>query len=305
MSVGDVIAGDGSWGGVGGDATLTVDGTDIISLIQLDLEANGGIANASANGGSGNSARFNATNATRLGGIDLLAGVGGLATARANGGAIIVGNLYAGGNVGTVVDFGNIVAGDACCGDHGESQVFHRFSGTLISAVQLALAANGGETNSVADGGDDNEVTLRADGTTTIGTLRAGNGGTTVTDANGGLITVGNVTSGYNRGAVFEGPPPSGGGADHPDDGKPKPGGDHPDGGKPGGQPGGGKPSSGGGKSSGGGGGKAGKVKELPSTGDGSTAVAGQDAGNAALLLFGTVVVLAGAGYGLRRRTTA
>lgn len=207
MAVGDVVGGGAADGGRGGDATLTVNGTNITSVIQLDLQANGGSAFASANGGDGNSALFDATDAAQLTGLDLLAGVGGIAQAQANGGRIVVGDLLAGENVGTVVAFGEIAGGDAWEGGRGESAVFMRDGGSIVALTQIAAAANGGNAIAVADGGDGNVVLLVADATTTLGDLpRAGNGGSVLSQANGGPVTIGNITSGQNLGTSFLGP---------------------------------------------------------------------------------------------------
>ena len=128
----------------------------------------------------------------------------------------------------------------------------------------------------MADGGDDNVAYLIADGTTLLGVPSAGNGGNVTSDANGGLVTIGNVTSGENVGAVFVEERPQRG------DNKPggKPGGGKPDAGKPG---------------------AGGKVKALPSTGDGS-AVAGTTTGSLGLLLLGALLGLTVIGFGRRRR---
>ncbi|MDQ3780563.1 MAG: hypothetical protein M3354_08465, partial [Chloroflexota bacterium] len=313
MTVGDVVAGNGSLGGVGGDATLLVEGTDIFSLIQLDLQANGGLAGASAEGGSGNTAFFGVTDATDLDGIDVLAGVGGFASAQANGGSILVGDLFAGGNVGTVVDFGDIVAGDGV-GGVGESQVFNRFSGELITIAHIQASSNGGSALAGADGGDDNAAILFADGTTLVGIPRAGNGGTTRSQANGGPIEIGNVTSGNNLGAMFsERQSDTGGRYRGPE---PRPADGENRGGKPAAS-GGGKPSAGGRESGGrtinksGGsqrgarvaaarGGKA--VRALPDTGSGPALVAGANAGSLALVVLTAMAAAGVAAHGLRRR---
>lgn len=300
MSVGDVVAGNGSWGGVGGDATLLVEGTDIYSLIQLDLEANGGLAGASAVGGDDNLSVFDATGATDLEATDLLAGVGGLAHAEANGGFILVGDLYAGGNVGTVVDFGDIVAGDGI-GGVGESMVFNRFSGDLITVVTLAAASNGGSALAGADGGDDNALFFATDGTTTVGVPSVGNGGTSHSEANGGPIRIGNVTSGNNLGAMFSEPQRETGGRYRgPEPRQPRGAGG-----------GGGKPSAGGAEkgdyraiTKGGGAGqtKGVAVGALPNTGDGAGLVGGANSGGIALVVLAAMAAAAAAGYSARRR---
>ena len=313
MSVGDVVGGDAAGGGRGGDATLAVNGTDITSLIQLDLQANGGLATASANGGDDNSALFDATGATQLTGLDLLAGVGGVAVAEANAGSITVGDLLAGENVGTVVEFGDIAGGDAWEGGQGASQVFYRDGGSILAVAQIAAAANGGEAVAVADGGDGNAVLLVADATTTTGDVpRAGNGGSVLSQANAGPITIGNVTSGQNLGTTFIGPE-SASSATKKDDRQVKPSAAPAKSSKPGqaGQPGAEKSSVGGKKvvvTSGGGGGGGGadgkggavkSVKRLPSTGDGL--VATEQSGQGGLLL--ALAFLIGAtGVGLHRR---
>lgn len=301
MTVGNVVAGDGAWGGVGGDATLLVEGTDIYSLIELNLAANGGLAFATADGGDDNFTYLDARDATNLDAIedtDLLAGVGGLAHAKANGGNILVGDLYAGGNVGTVVDFGDIVAGDGI-GGAGESMVFNRFSGELITVVQINAESHGGNAFAGADGGDDNAVLLIGDGTTS-GVPSAGNGGTSLSDAGGGPIRIGDVTSGNNLGAMFSEPQRETGGRYRgPEPRQPR------------GAGGGGS-----GKATGGGGG--GKVRQvskgvggkrgnaavaaLPSTGEGTGLIAGSTANQIALVVLAAMASAAVAGYGIRRR---
>lgn len=304
MTVGNVVAGDGAWGGVGGDATLLVEGTNIYSLIELNLAANGGLAGASANGGDDNVSFFDATNATDLDAIEdtnLLAGVGGLAHAQANGGDIRVGNLYAGGNVGTVVDFGDIVAGHGI-GGFGESMVFNRFSGDLITVTQVNAESHGGSAFAGADGGDDNAVFLIGD-VTTNGIPSAGNGGTSRSLANGGPIEIGNVTSGNNLGAMFSEPQRETGGRYRgPEPRQPRGAG----GGESSAKPSGG--GGGGGKvrqvSKGVGGGKrdSAAVAALPSTGAGLTA--GSTANQIALIVLAAMASAAAAGYGIRRRPT-
>jgi hypothetical protein len=314
MSVGDVVGGDAAWGGRGGDATLAVNGTDIASLIQLDLQANGGSATASANGGDDNSALFDATDAAQLSGLDLLAGVGGVAVAEANAGSITVGDLLAGENVGTVVAFGDIAGGDAWDGGQGESQVFYRDGGSILAVAQIAAAANGGESVAVADGGDGNAVLLVADATTTIGDVpRAGNGGSVLSQANAGPVTVGNVTSGQNRGTTFVGPesaeadkddrapkPTKPGKSTKPEAAPAKPGGEKPGKATADGYPGAKKVVTNAAKAQGAGKGSAAKnVKRLPSTGEGVFA-AEQGAGGGLLPVL--ALLIGAASLGLRRR---
>ncbi|MCC6315301.1 MAG: hypothetical protein IT337_14955, partial [Thermomicrobiales bacterium] len=203
LSVGATTGGDGSWGGVGGDATLRVDATDIAAIVELHVQANGGVADARANGGGNNVAGLHEDGRVRSERVAVLSGTGGVSLANANGGEISIGHIQTGRNIGSVVRFGNIAGRDAGAGEFGRSDVNSRFGGTLTVTTIAVMRTNGGESNSIADGGSNNVAMIDADATTTIGVVVAGAADAAVSEANGGAIGVSRIDAGKNAGAPF------------------------------------------------------------------------------------------------------
>ena len=72
------------------------------------------------------------------------AGNGGTATASANGGAVSVGDVNSGGNVGSAIAVGDTKGAVAIDG------------GTVSSSTNLTISANGGTAIADASGGDNN-----------------------------------------------------------------------------------------------------------------------------------------------------
>jgi len=161
---------------------VNVDGGDVAIDSSVDLSADGGKANAEANGGDNNDARARGTDSRAN------AGNGGDADADANGGTINVRDITTGNNRGNTVS----VAG----GGHGSVDVS---GGDVDIDSSVDISADGGKANAEANGGDHNDA--RAD---EAGTANAGNGGTADADANGGTINVGNISTGNNRGNEVE-----------------------------------------------------------------------------------------------------
>jgi hypothetical protein len=73
-----------------------------------------------------------------------LAGNGGAANASANGGAVAVGDINSGGNVGNAIGVGDTMGGVAVDG------------GSIANSTNLGVGANGGTAISDASGGDYN-----------------------------------------------------------------------------------------------------------------------------------------------------
>jgi hypothetical protein len=92
------------------DCGVAIYGGDVFNETVIDLNANAGTAISDASGGWNNAATTNGGD----GGDDATsvfdtaaAGNGGVATAAANGGAISVGDINSGGNVGNAISVGD------------------------------------------------------------------------------------------------------------------------------------------------------------------------------------------------------
>jgi hypothetical protein len=86
------------------DCGVAIYGGDVMNETVIDLNANAGTSISDASGGSNNLA-FNSADAT---GTDIASvGNGGVASAAANGGAILTGNINSGGNVGNAISVGD------------------------------------------------------------------------------------------------------------------------------------------------------------------------------------------------------
>jgi hypothetical protein len=92
------------------DNCVAIYGGDIANETVIDLNANAGTAISDASAGSNNTAQTNG------GGLDVdvaSAGNGGVATGSASGGAISLGNINSGGNVGNAIDVGDTFCAEA------------------------------------------------------------------------------------------------------------------------------------------------------------------------------------------------
>lgn len=186
-------------------SSVRISGGFAKNVTVVNPEANGGFAVANAPGGDDNLALGFLGNAS--------AGNGGKATAAANGGAITLGDINAGGNVGNVIRF-------------------HSYLPVSCAALSSWLLVNGGSSNAlppglvVSGGASSNVSTISpeanggvaianaagGDGNLALGILgdaSAGNGGTANAQANGGAISLGNVNSGGNVGNVIQGDGPT------------------------------------------------------------------------------------------------
>ena len=97
---------------------VVITGGTITNSTNLDISANGGTSIADASGGSFNTAIVTDVNGggddvDGLGSVDVAsAGNGGGATATANGGAVLVGDVNSGSNTGNAIVVGNTIGGD-------------------------------------------------------------------------------------------------------------------------------------------------------------------------------------------------
>jgi len=78
------------------DAEVRVDGGRVTSRTEISVSVNGGVASASASGGSGNTVVTN-------GSVSVSRGNGGTIRRDASGGTITSGDIVSGGNTGTVI----------------------------------------------------------------------------------------------------------------------------------------------------------------------------------------------------------
>lgn len=173
---------------------LAVSGGTVRNTTTLDLSADGGIAVSNANGGDDNIA-VAGNGGIQGGGGNALAGNGGIADASASGGMIDLDNVNSGDNSGNRI----AVSGTGSCGSGARSLAIN--GGTVSNETTLNLSADGGIAVASANGGDDNIAVagnggIQGDG----GNALAGNGGIALADSSGGVITIGNVNSGNNRG---------------------------------------------------------------------------------------------------------
>ncbi len=176
-----------------GPSNVAVVGGTVSNETTLRLSADGGLAVATADGGNGNFAVAGAGGLLGNGG-NASAGLGGVAVAQANGGAITVGNINSGNNRGNTILVGS-------GGLFGRASNVHINGGTVRNSTTIAISADGGTAVSSADGGDNNTA-VGGDGgfIGNGGDAAAGNGGVAVAEANGGAVTVGDINSGGNRG---------------------------------------------------------------------------------------------------------
>lgn len=226
IRIGDTTGGAGCCGHGGGDSTVQVDGGIADYDTLLEISANGGIAVANAAGGDGNVALVACTGdfcsgilalgigtTATVSGVDVEAGNGGAALADASGGAIAVGDLLSGGNVGHVLSVGATTGGDAGADHDGGDALVTVAGGAVAVSTVVTLAVDAESATASANGGDDNLATIACaglecagllaigDGTIADVTVRAGNGGTATAvggtadaDADGGDVNVALLT---------------------------------------------------------------------------------------------------------------
>ena len=175
-NVGNVVNVDNG-GNFGGGGNVLINGGTSRTETNIDISADGGEANANANGGDDNVAVGILGNAA--------AGNGGDADANANGGTIEVGDINSGNNTGNVVNVDNSGGGNTNVN-----------GGTSSNETNIDISADGGEANANANGGDDNTAVG------VLGDAEAGNGGDADANANGGSVEVGDINSGGNTGNV-------------------------------------------------------------------------------------------------------
>lgn len=204
ISVGDVTGGTGK-DGDGGDAIVLLDGGSITTGVSITASVNGGTATASAVGGEDNDAVIEGVDD---GTNSVTAGNGGDANAEANGGNILIGDIYMGGNVGAVMSVGDVTGGDGGHGHNGGDAIVALEGTDITTTIILSLSADGGVATAYADGGDDNFAGVYSasgvyDGTVSGATVAVGNGGSANAEANAGNIVIGDLIGGNNAGSIF------------------------------------------------------------------------------------------------------
>ncbi|MGH2615795.1 MAG: hypothetical protein ACRDJC_11185, partial [Thermomicrobiales bacterium] len=188
-----IVASTGSSSCGSAASNVDIDGGDVSNETTVRLSADGGTAVANAEGGNNNTAAGGNGGPGGDGG-DAYAGNGGLAAARANGGAITVGDINSGDNKGNTIVVG-------LGGWIGSVSNVRISGGTVSNETTVRVSADGGTAVANANGGNNNTATGGNGGSGGDGgDAAAGNGGVAVAEANGGAITVGNINSGNNKG---------------------------------------------------------------------------------------------------------
>jgi hypothetical protein len=198
ISIGDINSGNNrgntvlvetSGGLFGGGGNARISGGTVSNETTIRVSADGGTADADANGGDDNTA-VGGNGGQNGDGGDAAAGNGGIAVADASGGAVTIGDVNSGYNSGNTV----LVQG----GQGGNLAVD---GGTVTNETTIEVSANGGTATADANGGDFNSANggnggQNGDG----GDAAAGNGGYAEADASGGNVTIGEINSGGNEG---------------------------------------------------------------------------------------------------------
>ncbi len=245
----------------GGASAVRIDGGTVRNTTTIAINADGGTALADASGGNRNAA-------IAVRGI-ALAGNGGIANASADGGAVVIGDVRSGNNRGNTIAVSGGNGAVAVNGGSVTNQTTIAVSadgGTAISDASggdgnlaaagpggIAGAGNGGIANASADGGavsigdidsggnrgneiyvaggsgpvaidggsvsNQTTIDVSADGGTAVadasggnnnaagagagGIAGAGNGGVANSSADGGSISIGDIDSGNNSGNVI------------------------------------------------------------------------------------------------------
>jgi hypothetical protein len=205
----------------GGDTAIS--GGDVENTTTIDANAQGGNADASAEGGD-----FNVVDVISGGNsnVEADAGSGGTADAVATGGAIVIGNVNSGNNQGSQIEVNPVSTGKIICftpDGRAIVEVPTRLSqpagdvaidaGNVSNETNVSVDASGGNASSDASGGDGNIVVVN-NGRGNVD-ASAGSGGTANADASGGSVVIGDINSGGNTGNVV-----TVGGSNADDDGK-------------------------------------------------------------------------------------
>ncbi len=175
-------------------SNIAVSGGNVSNETTVRLSADGGVAVSNANGGDDNIAVGGNGGAFGDGG-NAAAGNGGIADAEANGGMIDLDDINSGNNRG------NTIAVSSGCGYGPSGGNVSVSGGTVTNETNVRLSADGGTAVADANGGDDN-IAVGGNGGPfgDGGNAAAGNGGLAFSEANGGIISVGDINSGNNRG---------------------------------------------------------------------------------------------------------
>jgi hypothetical protein len=250
IGVGDICGGSG--------APVSINGGNVDNSTNIDIDASGGTAIADASGGNdnlaaatgddddGNGGRGNGGRANdgrgndgrgglrgliqsryglggrgRVGDI-ASAGNGGRASASADGGIVVIGEINSGGNRGNTIEVGNI-GGVGANGECGGGPVVID-GGNVDNSTNIDIDASGGTAIADASGGSGNLAVgagsdgggggapirsrygLGARGNGGFGgdTASAGNGGVAGSSALGGTVVIDEINSGGNQGNTIE-----------------------------------------------------------------------------------------------------
>jgi hypothetical protein len=202
---GNTINVDGVSGGYGECGVGSINGGNVDNSTNLTIDASGGTAIGDASGGSGNMG-------LTYGDYTVLAGNGGVTRSSADGGIVVINEINSGGNQGNTIGVGSMCGGGSING------------GTVNNSTNIDIDASGGTAIADASGGDDNLAAASGDddrGNGRRGGLRgliqsryglggrgglagrmasAGNGGRANASADGGIVVIGKINSGGNRG---------------------------------------------------------------------------------------------------------
>jgi hypothetical protein len=202
---GNTIDVDSAGGGYGECGAGSINGGNVDNSTNLTIDASGGTAIGDASGGNGNTG-------LTYGDYTVLAGNGGVTRSDADGGIVVINEINSGGNQGNSIGVGSMCGGGSING------------GTVNNSTNIDIDASGGTAIADASGGDDNLAAASGDddgGNRRRGGLRgliqsryglggggglagrmasAGNGGRANASADGGIVVIGKINSGGNRG---------------------------------------------------------------------------------------------------------
>ena len=202
---GNTINVDGAGGGYGECGVGSINGGNVDNSTNLTIDAGGGTAIGDVSGGNGNMG-------LTYGDYTVLAGNGGVTRSSADGGIVVINEINSGGNQGNTIGVGSMCGGGSING------------GTVNNSTNIDIDASGGTAIADASGGDDNLAAASGDddgGNRRRGGLRgliqsryglggggglagrmasAGNGGRANASADGGIVVIGKINSGGNRG---------------------------------------------------------------------------------------------------------
>ena len=202
---GNTINVDGAGGGYGECGGGSINGGNVDNSTNLAIDAGGGTAIGDVSGGNGNMG-------LTYGDYTVLAGNGGVTRSSADGGIVVINEINSGGNQGNTIGVGSMCGGGSING------------GTVNNSTNIDIDASGGTAIADASGGDDNLAAASGDddgGNRRRGGLRgliqsryglggggglagrmasAGNGGRANASADGGIVVIGKINSGGNRG---------------------------------------------------------------------------------------------------------